>query len=91
MNKIFEGENTTIHDDRTPITITEAADILLSGGVISINLPPNFSAENEYEIYDQDQPITINEIIPTELAVLSKLQQRMRIVEYLEGYELYKF
>jgi len=91
MNKVYESDNMIVHDDREIITIEQAFDILWDGKSIRICCPPNFSAENECDIYDADYPIWITDIgAPGTWEKLSKDKCHEIVYEYLRGYELYR-
>lgn len=91
MNEVYKSDTMIVHDDREVITKEQAYDILWSGKAIRICYPPDFSAENECDIYDQDYPIFITDIgAPGSWEKLSKDKCREVVYEYLRGYELYR-
>jgi len=91
MKKVYESPTMVVHDDREPLTAEQAFDILWSGQAVRINYPPDFSAENEYDIYDSDYPIFITDIISRDLLEKqSNEKSKIAIHEYLKSYEIYK-
>ncbi|MHB1108572.1 MAG: hypothetical protein ACYCZ2_19620 [Lutibacter sp.] len=89
MNKVYESKTMVVHDDRDFITPEEAFDILWNGKSIRICDPPDFSAENECDIYSQDYPIWITDIgAPGTWEKLSIDKCKEKVFEYLKGYEL---
>jgi len=91
MNKIYESERLIIHDDRERITTEKAFEILWEGHAVRINYPPDFSAENEGDIYDQDYPIFITDVISAdELSKQTKAEAEKQVHDYLIGYEIYR-
>lgn len=91
MNKIYESDTMVVHDDREPLTIEQAFDILWAGKSVRICYPPDFSAEDECDIYDSDYPIFITDIISIdELGKQTKEESEKRVHGYLQAYEIYK-
>lgn len=91
MNKVYESPTMVVHDDREPLTAEQAFDILWEGHSVRINYPPDFSAENEHDIYDNDYPVFITDIIGRDvLGKQSKEQSEKEVHEYLRAYEIYK-
>jgi hypothetical protein len=91
MNKVFESPTMVVHDDREPLSITQAIVVLWQGLPIRICFPPDFSAENGYDIYDDDYPIFITDIISADkLAIQSSQNSELIIEAYLRGYEIYR-
>jgi len=91
MNKVYESPTMVVHDDREPLTAKQAFDILFEGHSVSINYPPDFSAENEYDIYDSGYSIFITDVISAdELSKQSKDKSEKQVHEYLRGYEIYR-
>lgn len=79
-----------VHDDRETLTAEEAFDILWEGRAVRINYPPDFSDENECDIYDADYPIFITDIISRDELGKSKDKSEKAVYEYLRGYEIWK-
>jgi hypothetical protein len=91
MNKIYESPTMVVHDDREPLTAEQAFDILWGGHSVRINYPPDFSAENECDIYDNDYHVIITDIIGIdEIGKQSKDKSEKQVHEYLRGYEIYR-
>lgn len=91
MNEVYRSDTMVVHDDREPISIEQAIDILWDGKSIRICLPPDFSAENECDIFDDDYPIWINDIgAPGTWEKMSRVDCHKKIENYLIGYELYR-
>ena len=87
----YESPTMVVHDDREPLTAEQAFDILWEGRAVRINYPPDFSAENECDIYDSDYPIYITDIISRdELGKQSKEKSEKQVHEYLRSYEIWK-
>ena len=86
MNKVYESETMVIHDDRKPLTIDQAFDLLWDGKIIRINDIPDFTEENE----GREFLIDITDIItPESLATQSKDESKKQIEEFLREYEIY--
>lgn len=91
MNKIYESQTMVVHDDREPLTAEKAFELLWDGKHIRVNDPPNFSAENEGDIYGQEFIIDITDIISREdLEKQSKEKSEKQVYEFLRGYEIYR-
>lgn len=92
MNKIYESDKMVVHDDREPITIDQAIDILWNGKSIIMEYPPDYSAENECDIFDSNpQIIFINDIgAPGTWEKMSKTDCFKKIEDYLRGHDLYR-
>lgn len=91
MNKVYESDTCVIHDDRDVLSVSEAINMLWAGQSIQICYPPDFSAENECDIYDSGCVININDIITAETCNQISQEEGTQIIEsYLRGYELYK-
>ncbi len=91
MNEVYKSDTMVVHDDREPITVDKAIDILWSGKSILVCDPPDFSAENECDIYSADWPVWINDIgAPGTWEKMSKVDCWKKIEDYLKGYELYR-
>jgi len=91
MNKVYESSTMVVRDDREPLTAEQAFDIIWGGHSVRINYPPDFSAENECDIYDSDYPIFITDVISAdELSKQSKDKSEKVVYEYLSGYEIYR-
>lgn len=75
-----------IHDDRKPLTIDQAFDLLWAGKVIRINDIPDYTEENE----GREFMIDITDIIsPDLLGTQSKEESKKQVEEYLREYEIY--
>ncbi len=91
MNLVYESSTMVVHDDREAITEEQAFDILWAGKPIRICYPPDFSAENECDIYDEDYPIFITEIgTPGTWEKIPMQECKDKVYEYLSGFELYR-
>lgn len=93
MNKVYESDNMEVHDDREFITPEEAFEILYhQGKSIMIGDPPNFSAENEFDIYTHPWPVYFTDCISLDtLQNINKKtdeQLKAEVLEYLRSYEL---
>lgn len=86
MNKVYESDTMVIHDDRKPLTIDHAFDLLWAGKVIRINDIPDYTEENE----GREFMIDITDIIsPDLLGTQSKEESKKQVEEYLREYEIY--
>lgn len=90
MNKVFESPTTIVHDDRTPLTFTEAFEILWAGQAIYICYPPDYGEEEEHLIFDQEVKIYLTDTDEAEKFLGNKEAARSQAYDYLRGYELYK-
>jgi ABC-type proline/glycine betaine transport system ATPase subunit len=91
MNKVLETDTMVIHDDREALTMEQAIDALWNGKIIRICDPPDFSAENECDVYAPEFMIDLNDIdSPGTWEKMSKEACYKKIENYLTGYELYK-
>lgn len=94
MNKVYESDTMVVHDDREPITLEQAFDILWEGKSIRICFPPDYTAENESDIFDDDYPIFLSEILNLEMYQninkYKDTQIKDAVYQYLHGYELYR-
>ena len=91
MNKIYESQTMVIHDDREPLTIDQAFEFLWDGKIIMVNDPPNFSEENESDIYGYEFLIDITDILSRDvLESQSKEKIEKKIREFLRYYEIYR-
>jgi len=91
MNKVYESPTMVVHDDREPITAAQAVDLLWEGKIIRVNNPPDFSAENESDIYGREFLIDITDILSRDvLESQSKEKSEKAIYDYLRGYEIYR-
>jgi len=91
MNKIYESEKMVVHDDREPLTEEKAFELLWSGELIRVNDLPDFSAENEIDIFGPEFLIGITDIISRDvLEKQSKEESEKQVYEYLRGYEIYR-
>jgi hypothetical protein len=87
MNKIYESSTMVVHDDREPLTIEQAIDLLWNGKIIRINDIPYFSEENE----GREFLIDITDILTRDiLENQSKEKSKKQIEEYLRDYEIYR-
>lgn len=91
MNIVYESPTMVVNDDREPLDINEACYILLKGGSVEISDPPDYTAENEHQIFGFDERITMDDIL-TRLQVVaeSEDEQIKIIIQYLSGYDIYK-
>ncbi len=91
MNKVYSSKNMEVHDDREFITADEAFNLLWNGKSISICDPPNYAAENEFEIYSHPFTLCLTDItIDRPWEVMSLAGAKRTVLQYLEGYELSK-
>lgn len=91
MNKVYESQTMVVHDDREPLTIEQAFELLWDGKLIRVNDPPDFSAENESDIYGREFIIDITDILSRDvLESQSKEKSEKEIHEFLRGYEIYR-
>lgn len=91
MNKVYESPTMVVHDDREPLTIDQAFELLWDGKIIRVNDPPDFSAENESDIYGREFLIDITDILPREvLESQSKEKSEKAIHEFLRYYDIYR-
>lgn len=90
MNKVFESETMVVHDDRECLSSDEAFKLLSEGKAIRICYPPDFSAEYEGDIYDDDCPLYMTDIFPEGRNKLTDEDCRQIVYDYLRCYELYK-
>lgn len=91
MNKVYESPTMVVHDDREPITAAQAVELLWEGKSVLICYPPDYSAEEESDIFDRDYPIYINDILSWEEAEKqSREKSEKAIYDYLRGYEIYR-
>lgn len=89
MNKIYESATRIVHDDREFITPEQAFDILWNGKSILVCEPPDYGAENEWQIFSMPYPVWINDVAtPGTLDRLTDEKRREIVFEYLRGYEL---
>lgn len=91
MRKVHIIAQMVIHDDRKQLTKEQAFDILWEGHAVRINYPPDFSEDEECDIYDSDYAINITDIIDRdELGKQTKDKSEKQIHDYLKGYEIYE-
>ena len=91
MNKVYESDTMVVHDDREPITMEQAFDLLWNGKTICISDPPDFTAENECDIFGREFFIDITDVIDrNEIEKQSKEKSEKDVYEFLRGYELYR-
>lgn len=91
MNQVYQSPTMVVHDDREPITAEQAFELLWDGKQITVNDPPDFSAENECDIYGWEFSIDIKDIIPAEvLQNQSKQESEKQVYQYLRAYEIYR-
>lgn len=94
MNEVFNNGKMIIHDDREFISPDEACDILMNGKSIQVYDPPNYGAENDYDVYKMPFTVSLKDVLPEEmfqnLHKFTDEQIRKEIREYLRGYEISK-
>jgi hypothetical protein len=91
MNKVYESPTMVVHDDREPLTPENAFDLLWDGKIIRVNDRPDFSAENECDIYGREFLIDITDILSRDvLESQSREKSEKEILEYLRCYEIYR-
>lgn len=91
MNEIYKSDTLTIHDDREPITIEEAFNLLWNGKSIIANDLPDFSQEDESSVYGSEFIYFITDIIqPDILQKQSRDKSEKDVKDFLRYYELYK-
>lgn len=91
MNKVYESDTMVVHDDRDFITPEVAFDILWAGKSIMMCDPPDFTADNECDIFSQDFPVWITDIgEPGTWEKMTMDDARKKVYEYVKGYELTK-
>lgn len=90
MNLVYESPTMVVHDDREPLTAEQAFDLLWDGKIIRVNDPPDFSAENESDIYGREFLIDITDIISRDVLEQSKEKSEKAIHEFLRYYEIYR-
>lgn len=88
MNKVYESDTMVVHDDREPLSFSEAFDILINGGTVRICYPPDYSAEDEAMIFDEDYPVTLAGVVGIENMKSDNVKQLA--YEYLRSYEIYR-
>lgn len=94
MNEVYKSDTMCVHDDREPITLDQAFDILMAGKSITVCDPPDFTAEHECDIYQPDFYMWLSDVLSPE--TMEKInartddQIRNEMYENLRGYELYK-
>jgi hypothetical protein len=84
MNKLYESKTMVIHDDREPLTIDQAFDLLWDGKIIRVNDPQNFSAESEFLIDITD--VLSRDVLERQ----AKEKSEKAIHEILMNYEIYR-
>lgn len=91
MNQVYQSPTMVVHDDREPITAEQAFELLWDFKYIRINDLPDFSAENECDIYGIEFSINMLDIIPAQLLHNQpKDESRKQVHQYLIGYEIYR-
>lgn len=91
MNIVYESPTMIVHDDREPITQEQAFELLWQGKSVRICYPPDYSAENESDIYDSDYPLHMTDIFrPEDHPEMIKEKCRKKVYQYLRGYEIYR-
>ena len=91
MSRIYKSKTLTMKDDREPITLEQAFDILWDGKSIRACYPPDYGSEEEDNIYDDGGILFITDIIfRDDFEKYSEEECRKLIYDYLRGYELYR-
>lgn len=91
MNKVYESPTMVVHDDREPLTIDQAFELLWAGKIVRVNDPPDFSAESESDIYRPEFLIDITDILSRDvIESQSKEKSEKAIHEFLRYYEIYR-
>jgi hypothetical protein len=89
MNKVFESNSMVVHDDRDFISSTDAINILLKGGAVTMSDPPDYSTESEAGICGASFTVTLNDIVDSAtIERMSESDIRHAIYEHLRGYDL---
>lgn len=88
MNKVYESETMVVHDDREPITILLAIDLLMGEKTIHICDPPDYSAEHESEIFDTGRYVSISDFIEGDRSLLTEDEVGQILLNFLHGYEI---
>jgi len=91
MNKVYESPTTVVHDDRDALTIDQAFELLWNGFYIRVNDPPDFSAENESDIYGREFLIGITDILSRDVLESQQKEKIVRAIhDFLRSYEIYR-
>ncbi len=92
MTRGYYSPTMVVYDDREPLTREQAFEILWEYQPVIMQGFPDWSAENEDEIFDCGFPILINDIIgKDEIGKYTKEEVKKRVCEYLEGYQVFKY
>lgn len=83
MNEVFNTGKIIIHDDREFIQPHKAYELLQAGKSIQLCDPPDYSAENDYDVHKMPFTVTMNDI-PKEYQTWPEIQA------CLCGYEISK-
>jgi len=91
MNIVYQSPTMTICDDRKPLTFDEAFARLWDGRAVTLQDPPDYSAENEFDIYGREFKIVLSEITTDGIYQEQHKEKCKKMVyEYLRGYEIYE-
>lgn len=92
MNVAFICDNLTVIDDREFITPSQAFEILYSGDSIQVCDPPDYGAENPYDVHSMPWAIRLRDVVSDNtlknLSSFSREQIQSEVLENLRGYEL---
>lgn len=90
MSRIYKNKNLTMKDDREPISLDQAYEILCDGKSIRACYPPDYGAEDDF-IYDDGQILFITDIIfRDDFEKYSEEEFRELVYDYLRTFELYR-
>lgn len=90
MNKIYESTKMVIHDDRKPLSIEQAFELLWQKKQIRVSDLPDFSADDDESVYGSDFLINITDIInPDILENQPKEKSYQDVCNFLKMYEIY--
>lgn len=90
MNEVYRSDTMVVHDDRTPLTIEQAVNLLWQNQTIEMCYPPDFSAENECDIYDPGARVGMADLASGFWPGITKEECFNKLAEQLRGYELYR-
>lgn len=89
MEFVYQSNTMIVADGRLLLTPEEAYSVLLKGKSINICNPPDFSAENECDIYDHGYDANYHGLLKQwEIEGLSQDEKRSYIINELGYYEL---